>query len=68
MVNPKQQVSARGIRILGSFVVIYLLIGSYMHFYMSLPVIVYAGYGIFSWAAGMGLFYWLHKNYMSQLG
>ncbi|ERH04330.1 MAG: hypothetical protein A07HR60_02029 [uncultured archaeon A07HR60] len=68
MVNPRQGVSPTGIRVLGAFVLTYLLVGSYMHFYMSLPVTVYAAYGIFSWAAGMGLFYWLHKNYMSQLG
>jgi hypothetical protein len=68
MVNPQQQVSSRGIRVLGLFVLVYLLIGSYMYFYMDLPVIAYAGYGVLSWVAGMGLFYWLHKNYMSQLG
>lgn len=68
MVNPQQQVSSRGIRVLGLFVLVYLLIGSYMYFYMDLPVIAYAGYGVLSWVAGMALFYWLHKNYMSQLG
>lgn len=68
MVNPQQGVSPRGIRILGAFVLLYLLVGLYMHFYLTLPVTVYAGYGVFSWAAGMGLFYWLHKKYMSQLG
>jgi hypothetical protein len=68
MVNPQQQVSTRGIRVLGLFVLIYLLVGSYMYFYMDLPVIAYAGYGVLSWAGGMLLFYRLHNNYMSQLG
>jgi hypothetical protein len=68
MVNPQQQVSGRGIRVLGLFVVVYLLIGSYMYFYMDLPTLAYAGYGVLSWLVGMLLFYHLHNEYMSQLG
>jgi hypothetical protein len=67
MVNPKQQVSGRGIRILGLFVLIYLLIGSYMYFYMDLPVLAYVAYGVVSWLGGMLLFYRLHTNYMANL-
>jgi len=66
MVNPKQQVSSRGIRVLGVFVVVYLLIGSYMYFYLNLPTLAYVAYGILSWAAGMVLFYRLHRNYMAN--
>jgi len=66
MVNPKQQVSSRGIRILGVFVVVYLLIGSYMYFYLDLPDLAYVGYGIVSWIGGMMLFYYLHVSYMAN--
>jgi len=66
MVNPKQQVSTRGIRVLGVFVVVYLLVGSYMYFYLDLPVVAYAAYGVLSWLGGMVLFYRLHKSYMAQ--
>ncbi|MFB6101614.1 MAG: hypothetical protein ABEJ73_03520 [Haloplanus sp.] len=66
MVNPKQQVSSRGIRILGVFVAAYLLIGSYMYFYMELPTFAYAAYGILSWVGGMMLFYRLHTSYMAD--
>jgi len=66
MVSPKQQVSSRGIRVLGVFVVVYLLIGSYMYFYLDLPDLVYVAYGIVSWIGGMLLFYRLHRNYMAN--
>jgi hypothetical protein len=68
MVNPKQQVSGRGIRVLGLFVLVYLAIGSYMYFYMNLPTVAYAGYGVLSWLVGMLLFYRLHKSYMADFG
>ncbi|WP_299331265.1 hypothetical protein [Haloplanus sp.] len=68
MVNPKQQVSGRGIRVLGLFVLVYLVIGSYMYFYMDLPTVAYAGYGVLSWLVGMLLFYRLHKSYMADFG
>ncbi|MFB6109175.1 MAG: hypothetical protein ABEJ82_10130 [Haloplanus sp.] len=68
MANPQQQVSPRGIKVLGAFVLAYLLVGSYMYFRMDLPGWVYAAYGVASWAGGMGLFYWLHKSYMAGLG
>jgi hypothetical protein len=67
MVNPKQQVSGRGIRILGVFVVVYLAIGLYMTFYLDLPTFAYVAYGILSWIAGLLLFYRLHNNYMARL-
>jgi hypothetical protein len=67
MVNPKQPVSARGIRILGVFVLVYLAIGSYMYFYMDLPSLAYLAYGIVSWVGGMYLFYRLHNSYMDKL-
>jgi putative Mn2+ efflux pump MntP len=66
MVNPKQQVSSRGIRILGVFVAVYLLIGSYMYFYLELPDLAYVAYGILSWIGGMLLFYYLHVSYMAS--
>ena len=66
MVNPKQQVSSRGIRILGVFVVVYLLIGSYMYFYLDLPALAYVAYGVLSWVGGMVLFYRLHRSYMAN--
>jgi len=66
MVNPKQQVSSRGIRILGVFVAVYLLIGSYMYFYLELPSLAYVAYGILSWIGGMLLFYYLHVSYMAS--
>lgn len=68
MPDPKQQVSSGGIRILFAFVVLYLLIGSYMYFFMTLPAIAYVLYGIVSWVGGMMLFYKLHKSYMEDLG
>ena len=68
MVNPKQQVSGRGIRVLGLFVLVYLAIGSYMSFYMDLPTVAYAGYGVLSWLVGMLLFYRPHKSYMADFG
>ncbi len=66
MVNPKQQVSSRGIRILGVFVAVYLLVGSYMYFYLELPDLAYVAYGILSWIGGMVLFYYLHVSYMAN--
>jgi hypothetical protein len=66
MVNPKQQVSRRGIRLLGVFVAVYLLIGSYMYFYLELPSLAYVAYGILSWIGGMLLFYYLHVSYMAS--
>jgi len=66
MNNPKQQVSTRGIRVLGLFVIVYLLIGSYMYFYLELPDLAYAAYGILSWVGGMLLFYRLHTSYMAN--
>lgn len=66
MVNPKQQVSSYGIRILGVFVAVYLLIGSYMYFYLELPALAYVAYGIISWIGGMVLFYYLHTSYMAN--
>jgi len=66
METPKQQVSSRGIRVLGVFVVVYLLIGSYMYFFLELPALAYAAYGILSWVGGMVLFYRLHTNYMAN--
>jgi putative Mn2+ efflux pump MntP len=66
MVSPKQQVSSRGIRILGVFVAVYLLIGSYMYFYLDLPILAYVAYGILSWIGGMVLFYRLHRSYMAS--
>lgn len=68
MPDPKQQLSPHGIRVLFSFVVVYLLIGSYMYFQMDLPGIAYALYGVVSWIAGMMLFYKLHKSYMADIG
>lgn len=67
MPDPNQQVSSRGIRILLLFVTAYLVVGSYMYFFMSLPSIAYILYGIVSWIAGMMLFYRLHKSYMANL-
>ncbi|SEA18324.1 hypothetical protein SAMN04488065_2135 [Haloplanus vescus] len=66
MNDPKQQVSSRGIRILGVFVVAYLLVGSYLYFYLKPPDIVFIAYGILSWVGGMLLFYYLHTTYMAQ--
>jgi len=66
MVNPKQQVSSRGIRVLGVFVLAYLLIGSYMYFYLDLPTLAYVAYGILSWVGGMFLFYRLHTDFMAD--
>lgn len=66
MDNPKQQVSPRGIRVLGLFVIVYLLIGSFMYFYLELPDLVYVAYGILSWVGGMLLFYRLHTSYMAN--
>ncbi|GAB3314334.1 hypothetical protein EI982_12350 [Haloplanus rallus] len=66
MVNPKQQVSSRGIRVLGVFVLAYLLVGSYMYFYLDLPTLAYVAYGILSWVGGMLLFYRLHTNFMAD--
>jgi predicted tellurium resistance membrane protein TerC len=66
MVNPKQQVSSRGIRVLGIFVAVYLLVGSYMYFAMDLPTLAYAAYGILSWIGGMVLFYRLHTSFMAD--
>lgn len=67
MSNPKQQVSARGIRILGVFVLAYLAVGSHLYFNVHPPTWVYIAYGIVSWIAGMMLFYRLHKSYMADL-
>lgn len=64
--DPKQQISPTGIRILLLFVVVYLAVGSYMYFFMTLPVVVYVFYGVVSWIGGMMLFYRLHKSYMAQ--
>ena len=66
MANPKQQVSSRGIRVLGVFVLAYLLVGSYMYFYLDLPTLAYVAYGILSWVGGMLLFYRLHTNFMAD--
>lgn len=66
MANPKQQVSSRGIRILGVFVLVYLLIGSYMYFYLELPTLAYVAYGLLSWGGGMLLFYRLHTSFMAD--
>ncbi|WP_251341946.1 hypothetical protein [Haloplanus halophilus] len=66
MVDPKQGVSRRGIRILGVFVAAYLLIGSYMYLYMDLPTLAYVAYGILSWVGGMLLFYRLHSSFMAD--
>lgn len=66
MVNPKQQVSSRGIRVLGVFVLAYLLVGSYMYFYLDLPTLAYVAYGILSWVGGMLLFYRLHTDFMAD--
>jgi len=66
MANPKQQVSSRGIRVLGVFVLAYLLVGSYMYFYLELPTLAYVAYGVLSWAGGMLLFYRLHTNFMAD--
>lgn len=65
--NPRQQVSPRGIRILGAFVLAYLAVGSYMYFYMDLPTVAYVAYGVFSWIGGLVLFYRLHKSFMADL-
>lgn len=66
MANPKQQVSSSGIRVLGVFVAVYLLVGSYMYFYLELPWYAYAAYGVISWIGGMLLFYYLHTSYMAD--
>jgi hypothetical protein len=66
MVNPKQQVSPSGIRVLAAFVAVYLLVGSYMYFYMNLPTIAYVAYGVLSWVVGMLLFYRLHVSFMAD--
>lgn len=67
MTDAVQQVSPRGMRMFLIYVVIYLGIGSYMYFYMTLPSIAYVLYGIISWIAGMMLFYKLHKSHMAKL-
>ena len=66
MADPRQQVSTRGIRVLGVFVLAYLAVGSYMYFAMDLPTAAYIGYGLFSWLGGMALFYRLHRSFMSD--
>ncbi|WP_248895819.1 hypothetical protein [Haloplanus halobius] len=66
MNDPKQQVSSSGIRVLGVFVAVYLVIGSYMYFYLDLPALAYVAYGIISWIGGMVLFYYLHTSYMAS--
>lgn len=67
MSNSTQKVSTAGMHVFLAFVVLYLLIGSYMYFYMTLPAIAYVLYGIISWIAGMMLFYKLHKSHMADL-
>lgn len=68
MTDPRQQVSSRGIRIMGAFVLLYLLVGGYMYFLLDLPVAAYAAYGVLSWVAGMVLFYRLHRSFTESLG
>lgn len=61
------QVSPEAMRVFVAFVALYLLIGSYMYFYMELPAIAYVLYGIVSWIVGMMLFYKLHKSSMADI-
>lgn len=68
MTNPRQQVSSRGIRVLGAFVLAYLLVGGYMYFRLDLPTLAYVAYGVLSWVAGMLLFYRLHRSFTESLG
>lgn len=68
MADPRQQVSSRGIRVLGVFVLVYLLVGGYMYFRLDLPTIAYVAYGVLSWVAGMLLFYRLHRSFTESLG
>lgn len=67
MVDPRQQVSSQGIRVLFGFVVVYLLIGAYMYFRLDLPTLAYVAYGVLSWLAGMLLFYRLHRSFIEDL-
>lgn len=67
MVDPRQQVSQRGIRILFGFVVLYVAIGAYLYFRTALPSFAYAIYGILGWVGGMYLFYRLHRSFMADL-
>jgi len=67
MANPKQQVSQRGARVLLTFVLIYLGIGSYMYLGFDFPVLVYVVYGVASWVLGMMLFYRLHRSFIADL-
>jgi len=67
MTDPRQQVSPRGIRVMGAFVLAYLVVGSYMYFAMDLPTAAYVAYGVLSWIGGLVLFYRLHKSFMSDL-
>jgi hypothetical protein len=66
MADPRQQVSTRGIRVLGAFVLAYLAVGSYMYFELDLPTAAYVAYGLLSWIGGMALFYRLHKSFMAD--
>ncbi len=66
MADPRQQVSTRGIRVLGAFVLAYLAVGSYMYFALDLPTAAYVAYGLLSWIGGMALFYRLHKSFMAD--
>lgn len=68
MTDPRQQVSSHGIRVLGAFVLAYLLVGSYMYFLLELPTAAYVAYGVVSWVAGMLLFYRLHRSFTESLG
>lgn len=66
MVDPRQQVSPRGIRVLAAFVLTYLAVGSYLYFAVDLPTAAYVAYGVISWIGGMVLFYRLHQSFMSD--
>lgn len=68
MTDTQQKVGSKGIRILGAFVIVYLLIGSYLYFFQDLPAIAYVIYGLVSWVGGMMLFYKLHRSYMADIG
>ena len=68
MSDPRQQVSSRGIRVLGAFVLVYLLVGGYMYLVLDLPTLAYVAYGVVSWIAGMLLFYRLHRSFTESLG